>query len=234
MTDKMKIKYLLVVVLIYFLQTGITSGQKLLNQQLLAYAKNSPDSAETSFLNLASYLRGGAQNDRETVEAIFYWIAINIAYSDDPYCQSVASDSVAKFTLMTRKSGCEGTARLFYELCKAAQIECVVIFGIAEGSTLGGKRITRPNHGWNAVKLNGKWELADATWGSGGSTMVGDSAVYITELDMRYLFAKPESFIIDHFPEDNQWQLLEKPISRRTFLSDEYDIKRMAKLTKFN
>lgn len=230
----MKYKYMIFIVLIFFMQIADIFGQKPLNQSLLNYAKQAPDSVETSFLTLSSYLKGGAQNDREAVETIFYWMAINIAYDENPYSEKGSSDSIAQITLKTRKSGCEGTARLFYELCKAAQIECEVIFGIAEGGSFDGERISRPNHGWNAVRINDKWELADATWGSGGSTMVGDSAVYITELDMRYLFAKPESFVIDHFPQDKKWQLIEPPISKRTFFSDEYELKRLAKLTRYN
>jgi transglutaminase/protease-like cytokinesis protein 3 len=228
----MKTNYLIFAILISFMQIAVSYGQRPVNQNLLNYAKSAPDSVETSFRSLSDYLKGAAKNDKETVETIFYWMAINIVYIDDPHYG--AGDSVALTTLLTRKSGCEGTARLFYELCQAAQIECAVIFGIAEGGSFEGGRISRPNHGWNAVKLNDKWELVDATWGSGGSTLVGDSAVYITELDMRYLFADPKSFVVDHFPDDNKWQLLEQPISKRMFFSDTYELKRMAKLTKYN
>jgi transglutaminase/protease-like cytokinesis protein 3 len=111
-------------------------------------------------------------------------------------------------------------------------VECAVIFGTAKGIGDDDRR-SASNHGWNAVNLDGKWELVDATWGGGGATKVDGKLVHVKELDMRYLFADPADFSIDHFPEQKKWQLLDKPISKRTFNSDFYDLKRMAKLTKY-
>jgi len=158
----MKYNHLLFVVLLSSLQITFSFGQKPLNQNLFNYAKIAPDSVETSFHDLSFFLKGAAQNDKETVETIFYWMAINIAYNEDPDVETGSRDSLAIITLRTKKSGCEGTARLFYELCKSAQIECEVIFGIAEGGSFEGGRISRSNHGWNAVKLDDKLELVDA------------------------------------------------------------------------
>jgi transglutaminase/protease-like cytokinesis protein 3 len=162
-------------------------------------------------------------------------MALNIEYVDDPSYQSdITTEEIALVTLQTKKSGCEGTARLFYELCKASRLECEVIFGYALGLNYDNNRAIKPNHGWNAVKINDKWELVDATWGSGGSTIEDGKEVYISELDLRYLFADPKSFVIDHFPQQARWQLMEKPISKRTFFSDEYDMRRMGKLVKYS
>jgi transglutaminase/protease-like cytokinesis protein 3 len=205
-------------------------GQKPANELLFDHAKMATDSVTKNFHDLATYLKGPCQNDQETVETIFYWMAISIQYNEDPNFEVPYADSVAKVTLLTRKSGCEGTARLFCELCQAAQVECEVIFGYAEGYSFDRQRSSYPNHGWNAVKINDEWKLVDATWGSGGSTTQGNKEVYVRELDLRYLFADPKDFITDHFPENSKWQLLEKPISKREFYSDEYELKRLAKL----
>ena len=217
-------------ILICFFQMTVLSGQTPNNDQLFNHAKMAPDSVESNFLDLALYLKGPAKNDKEAVETIFYWMATNITYFNDPYLELDYSDNIAETTLLTKKSGCEGNARLFYELCKAIQIECEVIFGYAEGYRFDSEQLSKPNHGWNAVKINDKWELVDATWGSGGSIKVGDSKSYVPDLDLRYLFADPEDFIIDHFPLNARWQLLDKPISKRTFYSDEFELKRLVKL----
>jgi transglutaminase/protease-like cytokinesis protein 3 len=219
---------------IIFTQASFISAQKPANEILFNHAKMTPDSAEANFRDLASYLKGPAQNDKEVVETIFYWVAINIFYVDDPSYEIDYPDNIAVVTLRTKKSGCEGTARLFHELCQAANIESEVVFGYAVGYSPGGRRILIPNHGWNVVRINNEWELVDATWGSGGSSRIGDSMVRVKEMDMRYLFADPEDFVIDHFPEKKKWQLLDKPVSKRTFYSDFYDLKRMAKHTKFS
>jgi transglutaminase/protease-like cytokinesis protein 3 len=208
----------------------IVFGQNKVNPELFEHAKNAPPSVEKKYRDLAEYLKAPCQNDREIVESIFYWMAINIAYNDDPEYERSYSDSIAKTTLLTKKSGCEGTARLFCEICHAAGIECNVIFGFAEGYSFDQQQQTTPNHGWNAVKIDGEWKLVDATWGSGGSTTEHSRQVYVSEIDMRYFFADPKDLIIDHFPENSQWQMLDNPISKREFYSDEYELKRLAKL----
>lgn len=212
-----------------FVSTGVT-GQATMHENLFNHAKNAPDSVEGNFRDLAAYLKIPAQNDQEAVETIFYWMALNITYYEDPNFEKDYTDSIAKVTLLTKKSGCEGTARLFDKLCKSAGIESVIIFGFAEGYGFDQQSASQPNHGWNAVKINGEWKLVDATWGSGGSTTEGNKEVYINQMDLRYLFADPKNFIIDHFPEDSKWQLLDDPISKREFYSDEYELKRLAKL----
>jgi transglutaminase/protease-like cytokinesis protein 3 len=80
------------------------------------------------------------------------------------------------------------------------------------------------------VKTDGAWQLVDATWGSGGSTSEDEKEIYFSEIDMRYFFADPKDFVTDHFPADSKWQLLDKPISKREFYSDDYELKRLAKL----
>jgi transglutaminase/protease-like cytokinesis protein 3 len=227
-------RYSNALILFFLLPGAMAFAQKPGNEMLFSHALNAPDSVETSFGKLAAYLKVPCQNDREIVETIFYWVAINISYYNDPAFELAYPENIAETTLISKKSGCEGTARLFYELCTAADIECTVIFGYALGFSYSEGKLSKPNHGWDAVKLDGKWELVDATWGGGGSTKVDGKLVHVKELDMRYLFADPKDFVIDHLPQQSQWQLLDKPISKKTFYSDEYDLRRMAKLTKFN
>jgi len=69
-----------------------------------------------------------------------------------------------------------------------------------------------PNHAWNAVYLNENWWLLDPTWGAG---YVDDNKNFIQQYSEHYFLTDPKQFIYDHFPEDTNWQLLEKmvPIS---------------------
>ncbi len=208
-------------------------GQKPANEQLFNHALNAPDSVEISFAKLADYLKAPAQNDHEIAEAIFYWVAINVIYHNDPEFELAYTEDIAETTLLTKKSGCEGMARLYRELCTAAGLQCELIFGVARGSGFESGR-SSSNHGWNAVFSDGRWNLVDATWGGGGSTDVDGRKVQVRELDMRYFYADPQDFVIDHFPEQKKWQLLDKPVSKKEFYGDFYDLKRMAKHTKYN
>ena len=208
--------------------------QKPLHQNLYNHAIAAPDSVQQDIASLAGYLRTPGQNDREIAETIFYWVAMNIQYVDPLYGPSDTTE-MALTTLQTKKSGCEGTARLYYELCRAGGVECQLIFGIAMGYSENRQKERQPNHGWNAVKTDGKWELIDCAWGGGGSTVIDGQETYVTELDLRYLFASPKSFVIDHFPDDPYWQLLgDQAISKKTFLSSDYQFKRNGKLVKIS
>jgi transglutaminase/protease-like cytokinesis protein 3 len=223
----MKPTFLLAIAWFFCIIAPDLHGQKLVNGVLLNHAKSAPDSVEQNFSDLAGYLKIPASNDKEVVETIFYWVAVNIHYVDPSFGMEYEPDSIARNTLITRKSGCEGTARLFRELCIATGIECELIFGYAQGFGFDSKKAKRPNHGWNAVIIDGKPLLVDATWGGGGATTQDGQVVHVRELDMRYLFSDPVNFTIDHLPQDPDWQLLDHPITKNQFYSDEWDLKRM-------
>lgn len=209
-------------------------GQRPLHQNLYDHAIAAPDSVQHDIASLADYLKIPGQNKKEVAETIFYWVAVYIQYID-PLYGPADTNEMALTTLQTKKSGCEGTARLYYELCKASAVDCQLIFGIAMGYSGKRQKERQPNHGWNAVKSDDKWELVDCTWGGGGSTVIDGQETYVTELDLRFLFANPKSFVIDHFPEDSYWQLLgDNAISKRTFLSNDYQFKRNGKLIKIS
>src|SRR5688572_24888522 len=78
----------------------------------------------------------------------------------------------------------------------------------------------------NAVHINNEWYLIDTTWGSGFVTKGG---IYVKQLDMKYLFSNPSFLIIDHFPNDVFFQLLDSPISEIDFNSVIYENSRKEK-----
>lgn len=63
----------------------------------------------------------------------------------------------------------------------------------------------------------------DATWGSGGFFIPEN---YEKLLNLNFLFCKPENFILEHFPNEEKWQLLIQPVSKLEFSSEEYIEKR--------
>ena len=70
--------------------------------------------------------------------------------------------------LKDRKSTCDGYTNLFDDLAREMGLESSRIVGYAKGfDYTPGKPLAKPNHSWNAVKLEGKWNLIDATWGAG-------------------------------------------------------------------
>ena len=76
--------------------------------------------------------------------------------------------------------------------------------------------MAEPNHAWNAVKIDGKWQLIDTTWGSG---YVSDGA-YVKQFRETFFLPSPEQLAFSHFPQDAAWQLRsERSLSKTEFES---------------
>ncbi|MFL5809968.1 MAG: hypothetical protein ACJ749_10640 [Flavisolibacter sp.] len=62
--------------------------------------------------------------------------------------------------------------------------------------------------------IDSNWQLLDVTWASG---YVNFSNEFVQRLDETYFLTDPKRFIIDHYPEDLRWSLLEEPPGLREF-----------------
>jgi transglutaminase/protease-like cytokinesis protein 3 len=223
----MKPQRSLLILLIAIAQVSNLFAQDATFYRLYNYAKATPESIEENIDVLANHLKVVAKNDKEAVEIIYYWIALNIDYDVAAYQSEQYGIITAESTLLTKKSVCQGYAELFAALCKAVDIECEVVSGYAKGFGYYGGRIPEANHAWNAVKVNNEWKLIDVTWGSGSVDSEGEDLVYIPLLSLRYLFPDPKEYIVDHLPEDPKWQLLKEPITEDIFYSDDFEIIRL-------
>lgn len=169
-----------------------------------AYALAAPDDIEQDPMTLADYLTQPMLNDTEKARAIFRWITDRINYDVDAFLNNRALRTDAAETLKRRISICEGYAALFEKMGAQAGLEIVTIRGYAKGfghTTLTG--FSKPNHAWNAVKIDGRWQLIDSTWGAGYVS----NGKYIKALNETFFLAPPEQMMFTHFPETENWQL---------------------------
>lgn len=176
---------------------------------------------------LAYILTKDYATEREKLRAIFSWIADHIAYRvrknygngkaaaasgrlqfTDTAKWKSANDMVAETVLQNGSAVCDGYARLFKTLCDYAGLRSAIITGFAKGD-LSRQLKFRCNHTWNAVHIDGAWQLLDITWASGYTNYSGDE--FVKRFDDTYFLAAPENFIRDHFPDDLRWTLMEKP-----------------------
>lgn len=175
---------------------------------------------------LARRLTTNLSGERKKVEAIFEWITGNIAYNVRSYTRGQPvpiydepddslpvlkplNERVAQTVLRRGTAVCDGYARLFQCLCEYAGIRSEIITGYARINWDRSLNRFRSNHKWNAVRIDGKWHLLDATWASGFLNFRGDQ--FIREYDGSYFLTAPEQFVRDHYPEDLRWTLLEQP-----------------------
>lgn len=182
---------------------------------------------------LAAKLTANCKTDKEKVTNIFRWITDNISYTtfsnpkrrkekfieieeDGPL--KPLNERVAESVLKRRHAFCDGYARLLAALCEYAGVRCEIICGYAGGG------IGRPkfgvNHYWNAVFLEEKWQLLDATWASGYIDL--RNGEFTRDYNNRYFLASPEYFIRDHYPDDPRWTLLQDPKLPEEFRSSPF------------
>ena len=102
---------------------------------------------------LAQRITSGLHTDSEKSRAIFAWVANNVAYNVSLVNSKQPPIYSALQTYQTRLVLCSGYADLSAALHRAVGIEAKVDYG--------------ENHAWNEIKLNGKWQTEDPTYGSG-------------------------------------------------------------------
>lgn len=182
--------------------------------------------------SLAKKLAAPYQTDLEKVRAIFSWIAQHIAYNTgiynagkgyraatyvfdpaDTITSKSAIEQTAESVLRRRVAICDGYSKLFKTLCDYAGVESQVILGYGKCYLEKNEKF-RTNHTWNAVKIDSVWRLLDVTWASGYVTYSNE---FVHHMDESYFLAPPQQFILDHYPEDLRWTLLEQPPALREF-----------------
>ncbi|MFC1841272.1 transglutaminase domain-containing protein, partial [Thermodesulfobacteriota bacterium] len=179
------------------------------------YALNTPKKYEQSIDLLRDYLINGTNNDFEKVRSVFTWIANNINYDIDSYFSENNDINLNDDILITKKAVCGGFAQLFEDIL-SSEVKTITISGYAKDSKYSqvDRFNGKPNHVWNAVKIDSKWYLLDVTWAAGH---INKNKKYVKEFDDTYFLTPPEHFIFDHLPIDNRWQLISTPISLNEF-----------------
>lgn len=90
-------------------------------------------------------------SDKEAVRKISKWICKHTKYKAGTYDNSEA------YTLFSKGTGvCRDYSDAFWAMCKICNIQCKYYTGQAKGG-----------HGWNRVKVSGKWYWIDVTWMDG-------------------------------------------------------------------
>ena len=73
-------------------------------------------------------------------------------------------------------------------------------------------------HAWNAVRIDGRWRLLDSTWGAVDLASLGKGANSEKPYLDHFFLTPPEELIFNHYPDDDKWQLIDKPISIVDFI----------------
>ncbi|MCW5910848.1 MAG: hypothetical protein KIT62_07230 [Cyclobacteriaceae bacterium] len=196
-------------------------------------AKLYPNHPLTNLPDLAGKLTHSFSRDEEKFRALFTWVCLNIRndyrlYLENKHAREQCKTEAAlnewyktfskvlyRELLQEHRTICTGYAYLVRELALASGLECVMVDGY--GRTPGTRlRKNYPNHNWNAVRLNGKWYLCDATWASGKIDRQLNE--FVPRYDDRFFLVNPAEFARHHYPLDTSWLLVQDKPALSGFL----------------
>lgn len=172
----------------------------------------------------------------EKFRAIYTWVCINIEsdfwafeknkrrrnqFKNDSIALANWNKDFGKTALnnlfLENKTVCTGYAFLLKEMSAIIGVDCKIIDGYGRHATMNIREASVPNHSWNAVFLNNKWHLCDATWSSGSFDT--DKNRFIPDYNDGYFLAPPQLFVKSHYPLDSNWLLMENAPTFSGFLN---------------
>ena len=165
---------------------------------------NHDDGTLTEFCNYLSS-KYSTLSEEDKVKLTYRWLTENIVYDKDGDVER----NPDKF-FQSKTTVCAGYASLFTQMLKAMNYNeenIKNISGYAKGDEYDvntEQEKLKADHQWNAVKINGKWCLIDATWDAG-------------KTNYTYFCTDPKCFVRDHLPEKSENQFLDKTIDLTTF-----------------
>jgi Transglutaminase-like superfamily len=179
-----------------------------------SHALKASSEAEESIASLAKYLAEPCKTDKDKARAVYRWITDRIAYDIEGLLSGKELDTKSDSVLKSRKSTCDGYSNLYVDLAKEMGLEAVRVIGYAKGFDYKpGKPFVKPNHAWNAVKLEGRWDLLDSTWGAGSV----EGKKFVKRFSEIFFLISSEKLIFTHFPSDAEWQLQKVSITLKQF-----------------
>ncbi|MCB0568533.1 MAG: hypothetical protein KDC66_02165 [Phaeodactylibacter sp.] len=176
------------------------------------HAAGAPDSLSQNLPALVAYLCGPARSDTEKARSIYSWILKNLTYDETAGERPGRANRSIGDILRRRRGVCFDYSRLFEAMCRLAGLECRAIDGYSRARLKESVNQDTPGHSWNAIRLEGRWQLADPTWGDGG----GQDEL-MARYGADYFLTPPYLFALNHLPAQPMWQLLPCPLDTSWF-----------------
>jgi hypothetical protein len=178
------------------------------------HALTAPPEAEAGVEALGRYLALIGPDEERVARAVYRWVTDRVRY-DVAAWRGGGGEASPEGVLRRRAAVCAGYANLTAALARAAGLHAEIVEGLAKGAGYDPDQPgDKANHAWNSVSINGEWRLLETTWGAGH--VAGDA--FQPSFSEFYFCPPPEQLLWSHLPDDQHWQLVARPLSRRTFL----------------
>ncbi|MCB0595555.1 MAG: hypothetical protein H6557_04585 [Lewinellaceae bacterium] len=181
-------------------------------QAIDRHARRAPDTLLHALPQLVGYLAEPAENEREKARSLYAWLAHNIAYDEEASRQDRRINQNIEDILRRGRGLCFDYSLLYAELCRLAGLQCVSVSGYSRQGLEAMEMPPAPDHSWNAIFLDGHWQLIDVTWGASPGQ---DALMAVYGAD--YFLSPPRLFILNHLPAQPMWQLLPCPVGPAEF-----------------
>ncbi|MEL7419225.1 MAG: transglutaminase domain-containing protein [Cyanobacteria bacterium J06555_3] len=180
-------------------------------------AKMTPET-EKSIKSVADYIAKNESDPYLRIKAIHDYVINRVEYDLDVLTTGNRPKQDAQTVFKTHEAVCEGYAKLFQALAKAMGAEVAYVRGRVREEfapvdlipfylRAGTSKHDWTLHAWNAVKIDGSWQLVDTTWDDNKQN----------KYSADYLMLPPQAMIVSHFPHLAAWQLLAQPRNRKSF-----------------
>ena len=194
---------------------------------------------------LTENICNAADQDQKRVENIFYWVSHYIKVDVNRYNkQKVAYDRKPNDILKSKKGDADDFAVLIKAMCESIGIRCQVIQGYEKNDLYeNGAGFYKPNHAWNAILVNNKWEIVDAYNAAGNIEMdlnwfkkqlqkinkkklyTSTKVKFVQNYNPDFLYQNPEEARLSKIPVDPMWQLTDTVMPLSIFEKSEEDIR---------
>jgi hypothetical protein len=180
------------------------------------FVNNLPPSTTPAGL-VQGYLCRPYRSDVQRLRAIFTWVSERIVWEDD-----FEGDMNIRRVMQSKRGCTEEIAHLVIEMCAAVGFHAEVIQGHLKipGEPLDVDLLSRPNHWWNAVIVDGEWRIMDCSLANPTNPK---RAQYLTirsqGAESYWFLTNPLEACYTHVPVIPEHQHLVPPVSEHILLS---------------
>ncbi|MGB0863387.1 MAG: transglutaminase domain-containing protein [Saprospiraceae bacterium] len=236
-------KKIIITPLFLFLMIGMVIGQEDINKYTQVDLQIKDKWIRSNDVDeIAEEITADYDDEEQKVRAIFVWITENIEYSLDIKDDRKRNRSKRRIktrdpeekaelelelknddlkTALKARGAIEADySYMFIRMCEAAEIEAGEIKGYLRRSERKvGKMPRRADHKWNWAKINGKKYLFDTMLASGKVARNKETKQieFVKKFNDIYFMTPPEIMVLNHYPEKEEYQLLDEAVSKETF-----------------
>lgn len=165
-------------------------------------------STKYDWSQVAEKLTANCATDYQRIKAIYDWECRTIAYdtSKSIYSADSCYDEL--------RGVCQAYCELFYYIATAAGVKVEIVNGLSKDIH---SVVSDEGHAWLfAYTSEDSGILLDPTWGAG---TVNDGVFTRNKDHSKWFDTDPEWMILTHFPEQEVYQFLNKPLSKEEFMT---------------